>query len=157
VEKEIAPTDWEPLLARALRVKAEIVERDPYERGERAKLNLGHTFGHAYELLSGFTLSHGEAVSVGMVTAARLSEVLGLAEGGLATRVEQSLSGIRLPTRWPAADAEAIWQTMQSDKKKASRGLRFVLPRALGDVVITEPGEVDGAAVRAVIEAQNRA
>ncbi|HEX8683981.1 MAG TPA: 3-dehydroquinate synthase [Ardenticatenaceae bacterium] len=157
LEQEIAPTVWEPLLARALRVKAEIVERDPYEQGERAKLNLGHTFGHAYELLSGFALSHGEAVSVGMVTAARLSEVLGLAQEGLATCVEQTLSGVGLPIRWPAANAEAVWQTMQSDKKKGSQGLRFVLPRALGDVVVTASGEVDEATVRAVIEAQNRA
>ncbi len=142
------------LLARAIRVKAEVVERDPYERGERATLNLGHTFGHAYEWLSGYQLGHGEAVSIGIVTAARLSERLGLAQAGLADQIEQVLAGVGLPTRWSGEGAEAVWEAMQSDKKRAARGLRFVLPRAIGDVIVTAPGEVPQALVLEVIEGQ---
>lgn len=141
------------LLARAIRVKAETVERDPFERGERAKLNLGHTFGHAYELLSGFELTHGEAVSVGIVTAARLSEALGLTQRGLAAQIEATLQHVGLPTRWAgASDGERVWATMQSDKKKGASGLRLVLPRALGDVIITEPGAIGAEQVIPVIE-----
>jgi 3-dehydroquinate synthase len=145
------------MLARAIRVKVDVVERDPFERlGERAKLNLGHTFGHAYELMSRFELAHGEAVSIGMVTAARLSEVLGLAEVGLAAQIERTLAGVGLPTRWEgAANGEAVWQTMQSDKKRAAKGLRFILPRALWDVIVTKPGEIDKGVVLKVIEEQN--
>ncbi|MGH2543974.1 MAG: 3-dehydroquinate synthase, partial [Ardenticatenaceae bacterium] len=142
-------------LMRAVRVKAEIVERDPFEQGERARLNLGHTFGHAYELLSGYELSHGEAVSVGMVTAARLSERLGLAEPGLAGEIEAVLAGVGLATRWAdAADGERVWRAMRSDKKKAGKGLRFVLPRAMGDVIVTEPGAVAKATVLQVLAEQ---
>ncbi|MGB0384396.1 MAG: 3-dehydroquinate synthase [Ardenticatenaceae bacterium] len=145
------------LLARAIRVKVNVVQKDPFERlGERAKLNLGHTFGHAYELMSQFALAHGEAVSIGIVTAARLSEVLGLAEKGLAAQIEHTLQRVGLPTRWAGgADGEAVWQTMQSDKKRAAKGLRFVLPRAIGDVIVTKAGELDKQTVIRVIEAQN--
>lgn len=133
-------TEW---LVRAIQVKTDIVERDPYEHGERAKLNLGHTFGHAYETLSGFKLAHGEGVAIGMVTAARLSEKIGLAETGLTETIAVVLSAVGLPTVWKdAPPPETIWQAMQSDKKKAGKGLRLVLPRAIGDVVVTAPGEI---------------
>jgi 3-dehydroquinate synthase len=129
-------------LERAIRVKTGIVARDPLEKGERYKLNLGHTFGHAYELLSGFTLSHGEAVAIGIVTAARLSERLGIAVPGLAGDITDLLTAVGLPTTWRGApDPETIWQAMQSDKKKSGSALRLVLPRAIGDTVVTAPGE----------------
>lgn len=145
------------LLARAVQVKINTVQKDPFERlGERAKLNLGHTFGHAYELMSKFTLAHGEAISIGMVTAARVSEALGLAQKGLATQIEQTLHQIGLPTTWAgAADGEKVWQTMQSDKKRAAKGLRFILPRAIGDVIVTQAGELQKEMIIEVIEAQN--
>lgn len=143
-------------LARAIRVKTDIVQRDPFERGERAKLNLGHTFGHAYETLSGFALAHGEAVALGMITAARLSERLGLAQAGLAEEIRGVIAGVGLPTTWhDAPDPETIWQAMQSDKKKAGKGLRLVLPRAIGDVMVTAPGEVAKADVMKVLERIN--
>ncbi|MBA3533902.1 MAG: 3-dehydroquinate synthase [Ardenticatenales bacterium] len=147
------PEVWERLIAQAVRVKAEIIERDPFEQGERAKLNLGHTFGHAIELLSGFALSHGEAVAIGLVLAARLSEALGIAEPGLTARIKRVLRHVGLPTRWPTAPPAArIWHAMQSDKKKGVKGIRFVLPRALGDVLVTEPGEIEKDLVLRVLE-----
>ncbi len=144
-----ALTGW---LVGAIRVKTDIVERDPYEQGERAKLNLGHTFGHAYETLSGFALAHGEGVAIGMVTAARLSEQIGLARTGLAEAIAGVLAGVGLPTVWnDAPSPETIWQAMQSDKKKAGKGLRLVLPRAIGDVIVTAPGEIPAESVLQVL------
>ena len=147
------------LLARAIQVKINTVQKDPFERlGERAKLNLGHTFGHTYELMSQFALAHGEAISVGMVTAARVSEAIGLAEKGLAVQIEQVLQKIDLPTTWAgAADGEQVWQMMPSDKKRAAKGLRFILPRAIGDVIVSKAGELQKEMIIKVIEQQNRA
>ena len=73
---------WSRLIARSLQVKIEVVEEDPFERGRRAVLNLGHTAGHALEQLSGYRMRHGEAVSIGMVIAARIAVELGLARVG---------------------------------------------------------------------------
>jgi shikimate kinase/3-dehydroquinate synthase len=125
-------------IARALRVKIEVVEEDPFERGRRAVLNLGHTVGHALERLSGFSLRHGEAVAVGMVAAARIAVELGRADVSVAGRIETALSGWGLPVQCPPFDAEAIWQAMAHDKKRRGRSLRWVLPRAIGEVEIVE-------------------
>jgi len=153
IKSKITPS----LLARAVQVKINTVQKDPFERlGERAKLNLGHTFGHAYELMSQFKLAHGEAISIGMVTAARVSEAIGLAQKGVAAQIEQTLHQIGLPTTWAgAADGEKVWQTMQSDKKRAAKGLRFILPRAIGDVIVTQAGELEKDMIIQVIEEQN--
>jgi len=88
-------------IARALGVKIAIVEEDPFERGRRAVLNLGHTVGHALERLSGFGLRHGEAVAIGMVAAARVAGELGWAAPSLAARIEAVLVAWGLPVRCP--------------------------------------------------------
>ena len=75
------------MIADAVRVKARIVERDPYEMGDRAWLNLGHTFGHALELLSSYTLRHGDAVALGMIAAAEMSAALGYCDVDLPPRI----------------------------------------------------------------------
>jgi 3-dehydroquinate synthase len=132
-------------LARSLRVKIETVEEDPFEQGRRAVLNLGHTVGHGLEKLSGFSLRHGEAVSIGMAAAARIAAELGQADPSLADRIEAALAAWELPVRCPPFDADEIWKAMAHDKKKRGRGLRWVLPRAIGEVEITEdvpPGVV---------------
>ncbi len=125
-------------LVRALRVKIAIVEQDPFETGRRAALNLGHSVGHALEKLSGFELRHGEAVSVGMVAAAWIAVGLGRADPSLATRIESALAAWGLPLRCPPFQAGAIWTAMAHDKKRRGRGLRWVLPRAIGQVDIVE-------------------
>jgi len=133
-------------IARSLHVKIDVVEEDPFERGRRAVLNLGHTVGHALERLSGFTLRHGEAVGIGMVAAARIAAGLGRADPALAGRVEGVLSAWGLPVRCPRfdklsaqhVDADAIWEAMAHDKKRRGRSLRWVLPRAIGQVEIAE-------------------
>jgi 3-dehydroquinate synthetase len=106
-------------------------------------LNLGHTVGHAFEKLSDFKLRHGEAVSVGMVAAARIAVRIGLAEPSLVERLQTVLAAWDLPLDcrvpgWPRFQADAIWQAMAHDKKRRRDTLRWVLPLAIGEVTITE-------------------
>jgi len=142
-----APLLW--IVERALRVKQAIVEADPFEQGQRAVLNLGHTFGHALELQSGYRLSHGEGVSVGLAAAARLSTRLGLCPAELAGRVERILERLGLPTRYEGAGPDEVWRAMATDKKRRGGRLRFVLLRGVGDPVVT--GGVDEQEVLAVL------
>ncbi|MDJ0762688.1 MAG: 3-dehydroquinate synthase [Myxococcota bacterium] len=126
------PENVTPLVDAAVRVKVAVVARDPFEKGERALLNLGHTFGHAIELLSKFSMRHGEAVAVGMVAAARLSALLGKCEASLVGRIERVLSVQGLPTRIEHFGVDDIIAAMRHDKKKVNQGLRFVIPVAPG-------------------------
>ncbi|MCK4450404.1 MAG: 3-dehydroquinate synthase, partial [Anaerolineae bacterium] len=130
--------NWVAWIAHSLRVKIAIVEQDPFEQGRRAVLNLGHTVGHALEKLSGFALRHGEAVSIGMVAAARTAAELDLGTPSLADRVEAILATWELPVRCPPFDTDAIWEAMAHDKKRRGRSLRWVLPHAIGEVEIVE-------------------
>ena len=143
--------DWYRWIARSLLVKIAVVEEDPYERGRRAVLNLGHTAGHAIEQLSGFELRHGEAVSVGMVAAAEIAAACGLAESALPGRIAAALVAHSLPVRCPPLDADEIWEMMGRDKKKRGRKLRWVLPRAIGSVEIVD--DVPRATVLRVLRA----
>lgn len=125
-------------IARALGVKIGVVEQDPFERGRRAVLNLGHTVGHGLERLSGFSLRHGEAVAIGLVAAARIALRMGRAEPSLANRIESVLSAWGLSVRCPPLDIDALWEVMAYDKKHKGRTLRWVLPHAIGQVEIAE-------------------
>jgi shikimate kinase / 3-dehydroquinate synthase len=125
----------EAAVARAAAVKVGIVNADLYERAERATLNLGHTVGHAIEAASGYAWRHGEAVAVGLVAAAWLSQAMGLADAGLLAAVTACLERAGLPTRCPGLAPAAIRAAMASDKKKAGGQLKFVLPKAVGEVV----------------------
>jgi shikimate kinase/3-dehydroquinate synthase len=125
-------------IVRALAVKAAIVEQDPLERGRRAILNLGHTVGHAVETLSGYELRHGEAVSIGLVAAARLADKRGLAAPSLVKTIERTLRRHGLPTDCPAYSAEEIEAAMECDKKWVGGVLRWALPRTIGDVIVTD-------------------
>ncbi len=132
------------LVARAVQVKVTIVQEDPYEGGRRAVLNLGHTFAHALEQVSGYGLRHGLAVALGLVAAARLGVLLGEAEPRLVDQVRDILRHVGLPARWSDLEegaapppAEAVIAAMQTDKKRAGKRLRFIVPRTPGDVFIT--------------------
>ena len=116
-------------IARSCAHKAAIVERDPFEHGERALLNFGHTFGHAIETEQGYGgLNHGEAVAVGMLLAARLSSALALADAGDGERLRSLLQRYGLPTALPdGLDPAALVARMRLDKKAQGSGLRFVL------------------------------
>jgi 3-dehydroquinate synthase len=127
------------LVARAIRVKRDVVEEDPYETGRRAVLNLGHTFGHAIEQLSGYTIPHGFAVAMGIAAAARLSAALGECNPALPREIESVLSGLGLPVRIPPPLAPGLlYAAMGSDKKKQAGRLRFVLIRDIGDVFVRD-------------------
>jgi len=116
-------------IARSCAHKAAIVERDPFEHGERALLNFGHTFAHAIESEQGYGgLNHGEAVAVGMVLAAQLSTALGIATGDDAEGLSALLARFGLPVALPPGlDPDALLARMRLDKKAGASGLRFVL------------------------------
>ncbi|MBI5712546.1 MAG: 3-dehydroquinate synthase [Chloroflexi bacterium] len=121
-------------IAQALQVKIEVVQRDPFEKGERAILNVGHTIGHGVEAASHFELRHGEAIAIGLIAEAQLAERIGIAEAGLADRIEKVIQRWRLPTRFDG-DPEDVRALMQSDKKKSRGKLKFALPKKIGEAV----------------------
>jgi 3-dehydroquinate synthetase len=126
------------IISRAVEVKRAIVEADPFEAGQRALLNLGHTFAHAIERVTQFQESHGRAVGLGLVAATRLSLALGHCPGALAGRVEALVRRAGLPIRLsPPCQPEAIVAAMASDKKRSGHTLRFVLIRDIGDVFVS--------------------
>ena len=128
-----------PLIARCCELKAAVVAADEFETtGLRATLNYGHTFAHAFENLAGYgTLSHGEAVSVGMTCAARLAVARGLIEEEVFARQTALLTRFGLPVTLPAACAFApadVLAAMRTDKKSVAGALRLILPVRLGEV-----------------------
>jgi 3-dehydroquinate synthetase len=129
--------ELEELIAAAAAVKAAVVGRDPFEKGERRKLNLGHTFAHGLETRArqtGKDLTHGEAVAIGMVLAARLSERMGLAEPGLSARLKADFESCGLPTESPFG-LDLLAEAMKKDKKADGGIVHFILPAAIGTVV----------------------
>ncbi len=126
--------------------KARVVASDETEQGPRALLNLGHTFGHAFEALTqydGSRLVHGEGVAVGMACAFRFSRDLGLCHGQDAVRIENHLAGVGLPTRISQIpglrpDPEAILAAMRQDKKVERGKLTFILARGIGQSFIAK-------------------
>lgn len=128
------PLVW--VIRRAIEVKRDVVQQDPFESGRRAVLNLGHTFGHALEVVNEYRMLHGFAVSAGMVIAARVAVDLGLAGPDVEARIAAALSRHGLPIRHGETSAERIWAAMGRDKKRKGGTRRYVLPRAIGDVFV---------------------
>ncbi len=147
-------------IAVSCEMKACIVGSDETEQGERALLNLGHTFGHALERLVGYDarrLVHGEGVAIGLAQAYRFSHRLGLCNGQDALRVERHLERVGLPTRLSdipdfSADAEAILEAMQQDKKVERGALTFVLAREIGGAFVAK--NVDAKEVLAFLKSE---
>ena len=121
----------------ALMVKIRVVQEDPEERGIRAILNLGHTTGHALEAVTDYRLPHGDAVAVGMVAATHMALALGDCAPEVLPRLVALLRRFGLPTA-VAADPSAVYQAMFADKKKKDGRLRFILPQAIGRVIISD-------------------
>jgi len=147
----------EHAIATSCRMKAEIVARDERETGDRALLNLGHTFGHAFEAAAGFSdrLLHGEAIALGMTLAFEFSARLGLAPPAEAERVKRHLGKVGLPTHIsdvpggvPAADG--LMDLMAQDKKVKRGQLAFILVRAVGQAFVA--ADVDAAEVRGFLQ-----
>lgn len=138
--------ELQTLVAQAIQVKINIIQEDPFDRGRRAVLNLGHTFAHAIEIVTNHAVRHGEAVAMGLVAAANLSARLGHGTAELQNRIESALESTALPTRIPAdVNPQRLLKVMASDKKKKAGRLRFVMLRDIGDVFVTD--KVDREAV----------
>jgi 3-dehydroquinate synthase len=146
----------EHAIALSCRMKAEIVARDERETGDRALLNLGHTFGHAFEAAAGFSdrLLHGEAVALGMSLAFDFSARLGLLPQADAERVKHHLSKVALPTGISdvpggVPGVDGLMELMAQDKKVKRGRLTFILVRGIGRAYVAP--DVDPAEVRAFL------
>jgi 3-dehydroquinate synthase len=141
--------DWvkanlEEVVKRAMAVKIKVIEDDPYEKGFRAALNLGHTVGHAVELVSGFQLRHGEAIAIGMAVEATYAARIGLAGSGVVKAVQDSLSALNLPIAIPKEmPREEIIRAMRVDKKKNAKVIRFALPVEIGKVELVDVSDLE--------------
>ena len=125
------------VVARCCRMKADIVRRDEQETGERAKLNLGHTFGHAIEKLTGFhTWLHGEAVAAGTVMAAVLSRRLGYITDDDVERIRALVAASGLPVVVEGLSAAEAWKAMKGDKKTVGGVVRFIVMRSVGESAV---------------------
>jgi len=130
-------------IARAVAIKAAIVERDEGEQGARALLNYGHTLGHAIEQVTGYERwLHGEAVSIGMAFAARLGYQIGVTPAEVIERQDALLARMGLPTRIDSLPLDGLFDAMTRDKKARDGKIRWVIPTALGQsALITIPAE----------------
>ena len=134
------------IIARSCELKAEVVSKDEREEtGLRAVLNFGHTIGHAIEAVSGYGegFQHGEAVAVGMVLESRLAERLGWIDSDVTDRLVALLRRFGLPVEAPGLDADSLIHAMGLDKKNRGGKIRFVLPRSIGRVELTEAPEAE--------------
>ncbi len=126
------------IIARCCQLKADVVAGDERESGRRGILNYGHTFGHAIELVSNFTIAHGEAIAIGMNIAAELALANKLIDAADVQRQRNLFNALQLPCHIPGnMDIEAIYQAMMRDKKKVGAAIKFVIPRQIGNVEIS--------------------
>lgn len=119
-------------------IKALVVSQDEKEMGQRADLNFGHTFGHAVESYSDFSLSHGESVGLGMVAASKVSFMRGLISETEFNAIIKMLEIYGFFVKTEIQDIEKVIEIMQKDKKKANGKLKFILPCAIGKVIQTD-------------------
>lgn len=137
-------------IARCCELKARVVAEDEQERGRRALLNLGHTFGHAIEALAGYgTLLHGEAVAIGMLMAADASASLGRISDDDVARVASLIKRAGLPVTVPGLTTQAIFKRMQLDKKAGASGLKLILLNRIGEATV-EPAPADAVVCQAI-------
>jgi 3-dehydroquinate synthase len=149
------PKTLRRVIARCVEIKAEIIAQDERDAtGQRAVLNYGHTFAHAFENVAGYgTWLHGEAVAVGMVCASRLAERLGRIDPAITQRQRRLLAALGLPVVPLAWNIDRLLEAMRGDKKTEAGRLRFVLPRRLGAVEIVR--DVAESLVREVLERES--
>jgi 3-dehydroquinate synthase len=129
------------VVQRSCELKAAVVSKDEREGGLRAILNFGHTVGHAIETAENYTMRHGEAVAIGMVYASRLAHRAGLCDAALPERVESLIASYGLPAKLTALKRRPgvteLLDTMMIDKKTEAGKVKFVLPRKIGEVIVT--------------------
>jgi len=135
------------LVARNVAIKAAVVAGDEREAGTRAHLNYGHTVGHAIETIAGYgTISHGAAVSLGVIAANQMAVARGLLTADDAEMVRNALDALDLPTAYPGLNPAEVWSVMQHDKKVRQGRVRMVLPTRIGSVDIFNDITADEAA-----------
>ncbi len=139
----------EAVVAKSARIKVGFVEQDEKDTGVRNILNFGHTVGHAVESVSNFRVSHGQGVSIGMTAAAKIAVRMELLDKENAARLEKLLQRAGLPTGLPQMEVKQVMQAMRYDKKVQGGKIRFVLPRAIGEVFITD--DVSPAVIEKVL------
>ena len=140
ISAKATPLEMLPLIKQAASIKASIVRKDENERGLRRILNLGHTYGHAIEWYQHSNsdrtpLSHGEAVAIGIIVAARKSEELGVAKTGLADRLVKDFTTCGLPTQLPYSEEE-LEPAVRNDKKAEGGKINFVLLEKIGRATV---------------------
>ena len=143
----------EKIIARSVAIKAGVVEQDELDLGLRNILNYGHTVGHAIESVSGLKIWHGEAVAIGMLAEAVISNKMGILDKQAMKRLEAVIAGAGLPTRIPSLPVKELIQAMQHDKKIVQGKIKFVLPGKIGEVFITD--EVSPSLVEEVLSDWN--
>lgn len=126
------------LIAHNVAIKARVVEADPFEKGERAHLNFGHTFGHAIETVSHYDYSHGECVALGMAAAAHMAVEIGMLDETSRRRIVNVIEQAKLPARGLKLPTKQVVDAMIFDKKVRGGKVRFVLPDRIGHVVIRD-------------------
>ena len=142
--------DVQALVAQSIQVKIAFVQEDPYEQdGRRCALNLGHTFSHAIEQVSGYGLRHGEAVAMGIVAAVNLSGRLGCCPLDLQRKVESLLEKVGLPTRIPGLSPDLVLKAMENDKRRIGERMKIVIPRNIGEVSVVD--DIPRSVVRSVL------
>jgi len=153
--KSLRASALEHIVSRSAEIKAEVVSKDEREQGLRAILNYGHTLGHAIESVSGFGLSHGAAVALGMLAAAMISHRMGKLDKAGLLRLKNLVRRAGLPTVLPDLKIKDIIKAMTHDKKVLRGRARFVLPRSLGRVFISD--EVEIATIEKILAEWNEA
>ncbi len=125
------------IVKRSCEIKGEFVHKDPYDTGERMKLNYGHTIGHAIETVTGYnTYLHGEGVAIGMAYASQIAENLGIAKSGLHKNTIEMLEFYNLPTKVPKEVLTSALNILEHDKKAQSDGINFILIETVGNSII---------------------
>ncbi len=128
-------------IVRSIEIKSDIVSRDERENGLRKVLNFGHTIGHAVELISGYSLLHGEAVAIGMALEGAVAERIGLARPGTAAEITRVLELAGLPTTLPpSVNLDAVIEAMRSDKKRRRANTMFSFPSRIGAMAGQDSG-----------------
>lgn len=136
--KSVDSEALEEIVFRSAKIKAEVVEKDERDLNLRNILNYGHTVGHAIEAASDFTVRHGQAVAMGMLTAGRISNKLGIFSKNDLVRLKSLIQRAGLPTQIPNLSVNRIMEAMKQDKKILGGKMRFVLPESIGNVLISD-------------------
>ncbi len=137
VKREGMSAPWAYLIKTCAAMKRDIVSRDEFDRGERMLLNLGHTFGHAAEKCSGYSILHGQAVAMGLAAITRAAQSRGFCEAGTLEQVLETLEKCGLPTQIDY-DLDDMAEAALSDKKATGSGLRLIVPQRIGHCCIVE-------------------